>query len=169
MVPLIPMPCSCGPVSRSLHAHFRAGSCRAKTKPPARAPDSCSTGVVPGRNRDDPDSDFVASARAGKHRDHRGHRHLPSLPMPCSCGLAEWVGTPHFPAGSCRVKTKPPARDRAKHGSSAGAMSGMTHSIVVSAGAVGEHGDQRGHRIVPHPPMVPMPAALCRDQVRTKE
>ena len=37
------------------------------------------------------DSDFIASARAGQHRDHRGPRPdpmFPMIPMPCSCGPA---------------------------------------------------------------------------------
>jgi hypothetical protein len=61
------------------------------------------------------DSDFVASARAGKHRDHRGHRNNPTPYGPYDpCALLvrtkEYVAAPHFPAGFCRVRTKPPAR-----------------------------------------------------------
>jgi hypothetical protein len=72
------------------------------------ARDRCSAGTVLGCNRDDPDSDFVASARRESIGTIGGigpDPMVPMPPMPCSCGPASRSLHPIFqraPVGSKR-------------------------------------------------------------------
>ena len=54
---------------------------------------------------------FVSGALMhSTHRAHRIYAPLCSLWPLCSLCPMEYVDAPHFPAASCRVSTKPPAR-----------------------------------------------------------